>query len=51
MAMDSRAKGERAYNQCFTLREFVSGKAGWYVYAAMAMSGCGLLFACLATVG
>ena len=44
-------KGERVYNQRFTLHQFVRGKAGWYVYAAMAMAACGLLFACLAMVG
>ena len=44
-------KGERGYNQPFTLREFAKGKAGRYVYAAMGMAACGLLFACLAMLG
>lgn len=44
-------QGERRYNQPFTLREFMTGKAGWYVYAAMGMAACGLLFACLAMLG
>ena len=41
----------RPYNQPFTLREFVAGKAGWYVYVAMAFAACGLVFASLAMVG
>ena len=40
-------KSERVYNQPFTVKEFVTGKAGWYVYAAMGMATCGLLFLCL----